>query len=499
MEYESDVEEERERVQALLENLRIEAEILVFWLASGSLETYEIIVNGKSPSPEAEQEVEECLESQEWWEEIQKIRGNRGEPSPNEEDHVDVESILGSSAWPDASFQQGPRHEKVERFLGLRRLLHKSRRRRTISEFSKLGVNLGMRAQRLPPQLTKLSGSEHNDSDSDSSSDDSDAVASDDAESLSAASEADAADFESDSDDPLFIPAKLIRRRSHGDAIRGPPPSKKSTGEREPSITKKKKKTAVSNISTPARSFKESDLSSAGRQSSHSSGATSFKEPSYDIKPLPATPSKAQHPPKLEERFSALRESPTIAPLSPTKTTHLGSASERPILSRHASSQKFSSRTLPKAQIATEEGAGPSIMFIDTPLSQSRRNRLPSAYRPQDHSSGTAPASSADKSDSPLSSPPSIPHRGSAYSTQSLPLSFNDLPCRAQHLVLNELMRQNSKDTAVMFTTLPSPVQGTHKEEAACVAYLSDLEVLGRGCPPTLMVHSNSMTVTMSL
>ncbi len=76
MEYESDVEEERGRVKSLLENLRIEAEVLVFWLASGDLNTYEIIVNGTSPGKEYEDTVSECLKGQEWWDEIQRIRGN---------------------------------------------------------------------------------------------------------------------------------------------------------------------------------------------------------------------------------------------------------------------------------------------------------------------------------------------------------------------------------------------------------------------------------------
>jgi potassium/chloride transporter 9 len=85
------------------------------------------------------------------------------------------------------------------------------------------------------------------------------------------------------------------------------------------------------------------------------------------------------------------------------------------------------------------------------------------------------------------------------YSTRALPISFNDLPCRAQHLILNQLMRSKSEHTAVMFTTLPSPVEGTSRSVEASAGYLGDLEVLCRGCPPVLMVHSNSMTVTMSL
>ena len=81
----------------------------------------------------------------------------------------------------------------------------------------------------------------------------------------------------------------------------------------------------------------------------------------------------------------------------------------------------------------------------------------------------------------------------------SLPLSFNDLPCRAQHLILNELISQQSEDTAVVFTTLPPPQEGTYRSETDSLAYVSDLEVLCGGLPPTLLVHSNTLTVTMNL
>jgi potassium/chloride transporter 9 len=103
-------------------------------------------------------------------------------------------------------------------------------------------------------------------------------------------------------------------------------------------------------------------------------------------------------------------------------------------------------------------------------------------------------------------SPPS-PGGHSGHSSQasgfpasaSVPLSFNDLPSRAQHLILNELMVRQSSETAVIFTTLPSPVEGTSLREEDSASYLSDLDVLWQGLPPCLLVHSNSMTVTMNL
>ena len=200
VEYETDVEEERGRVKALLENLRIEAEVLVFWLASGDLPTYEIIVNGKSHNKSYEDEVEECLKDQEWWDEIQKVRGMRGSTSATE----DLANITPKN-WPETSFIHG-RGDRVERFLGLRRLL-KKKRRPTMSGLTKLGVSLGMRTHRLSPSVvsqhaSQWSASEDSGSSSESESD-SDAVQSDSGN-QSAASEGDLDDFESESDIPEF-------------------------------------------------------------------------------------------------------------------------------------------------------------------------------------------------------------------------------------------------------------------------------------------------------
>jgi potassium/chloride transporter 9 len=88
---------------------------------------------------------------------------------------------------------------------------------------------------------------------------------------------------------------------------------------------------------------------------------------------------------------------------------------------------------------------------------------------------------------------------GSTYATQALPLSFNDLPNRAQHLILNELLRQNSRDTAVLYTTLPIPQEGTCQSEEASIQYLLDIEVLCNDLPPVLLLLSNNATVTVGL
>lgn len=503
VEYESDVEEERGRVQSLLENLRIEAEVVVLWLASGKLPTYEIIVNGADPGKEHVDKVEDCLQGQEWWDDIQKIRGKRG-PTSGTEDLAEIASIFtAGSAWPESSFQQGPRDERVERFLGLRRLLRKSKRKHTMSGITKLGVSLGMRTHQLSDNIVQhhaSTGSASEDSSSGSEDEsDSEAIADSD---QSAASEGDIDDFESSSDSPQSPTKTTIRRRrSHGDTLRGPPPSKRATGEKEVKVPERPSRRppipefaaisasdAPAALSAPDLTFKRSE-SPNRKPPSISNLSTSLKTTSDGTSSKPAS---------LKELDKPLKE-PDKSPINPESSTRPASVrSERPSISRHASQPKFSSKPVPMTKVADSDGPGPSIMFTDTPSPPAhlRGTRLPSAYRPN----MSLPDNISEVIE-PLdpSINPTTSRRGSSYSTQAVPLSFNDLPCRAQHLILNELMRSKSKNTAVMFTTLPSPVEGTCESVEASVGYLGDLEVLCRGCPPVLMVHSNSMTVTMSL
>ncbi|KAM3589422.1 hypothetical protein VKS41_000285 [Umbelopsis sp. WA50703] len=85
--------------------------------------------------------------------------------------------------------------------------------------------------------------------------------------------------------------------------------------------------------------------------------------------------------------------------------------------------------------------------------------------------------------------------------TEVKKLEFNDLPSRAQHLIINEVMRRVSppERTAVLFSALPAPTTGTHEHEQDSIAYIEDLEVLVQDLPPTMLIHANSLTVTMAL
>ncbi|BFZ58819.1 hypothetical protein PYCC9005_005884 [Savitreella phatthalungensis] len=83
--------------------------------------------------------------------------------------------------------------------------------------------------------------------------------------------------------------------------------------------------------------------------------------------------------------------------------------------------------------------------------------------------------------------------------TQAPSPTFDDLSCKAQHLIINSLIRAQSGETAVVFTTLPPPDRGTHRDEHASRRYLENLAALTDGLPPTILIHSKSLTVTTAL
>jgi solute carrier family 12 (potassium/chloride transporters), member 9 len=91
------------------------------------------------------------------------------------------------------------------------------------------------------------------------------------------------------------------------------------------------------------------------------------------------------------------------------------------------------------------------------------------------------------------------PHHPHQQGTDHLELDFNILPAKAQYLILNDLIRSHSDDTAVVFTTLPAPAPGTYLDEDKSVEYVSGLELLCEDIPPVLLIHSHSLVVTLAL
>ncbi|RAL08949.1 putative cation chloride cotransporter [Aspergillus homomorphus CBS 101889] len=413
VEYETDVEDERGRVEALLEKLRIEAEVLVFWLACGDLKAYRIIVNGEI-TPETEgyaDRVHEALKDEDWWQDTQRARSIHEAQNQAELGAI-AHSRERMSSWPvqsPESIQRPPPHLVG----GLRKLMQSSKRRRSISSFRGLGsVSLGMQTHRLLDALVDYDVS------SDSST--------------------------SDSSDEEFEPY-----RDDDDS--------EDEGEQQNDDAAQDSELAPGTIKAKQRASSSSDAI-APDQPVPSIIMTADTSP--DAAGTPQTP-----------------PSPSTIPV-------------RPKPSRSPSSNRFSSSPIPEARVNTEEdGAGPSIMFAasSSPPRSTSHHRVDSIYTRRS-SSGPSAILAAKAA------------AASGYPQQaSVPFSFNDLPSRAQHLILNELMARHSEHTAVVFTTLPSPSEGTAQSEAASASYLSDLEIFWQGLPPCLLVHSNSMTVTMNL
>ncbi|KAF3927127.1 hypothetical protein AA313_de0209573 [Arthrobotrys entomopaga] len=432
VEYESDVEEECGRVKALLENLRIKAEVVVCWLAKGNLSAYETIVNGKQGTNER---VESLIGNEEWWVELQRRRREAELYESQRGLNSQVADLLRSEQWPHSTFLQQGKNipgTKVDRFLAGVKKFVKRKKGRSVTCMHGLGESLGtmnMRTHSLQPHVLSESESESSESDSDSES-----VASTE----SAASLNDADNYkDDDGDDEIPWEGGWLERH------------------RKPDSPSRRASIGAGVRLTPA----EVSRFEAKRRSSYNRKSLNI-QPTKSRTELPTIPS-----PGLRPGSSDAQEAPTIdssAPSASSASLTAGTVTpSRPGLKSRRSTAAFTSKTIPHAQVVEHEDSGPSIMFAD-----------------QD--------------------PPS--KRASGYpGGQDVSLSFNDLPGLAQYLILNELMGKYSDDTAVVFTTLPGPLAGTYKSEEACVEYIAGLDVLCEGLPPVLLIHSNSMTVTMAL
>jgi solute carrier family 12 (potassium/chloride transporters), member 9 len=436
VEYESDVEEERVRVSSLLENLRIKAEVLVFWFASGKVKSYNYIVNGEDVDDETRANVNKVLEDEGWWQELLRLRGN---PVSGDVSAVDALSLVDDIAWP-GSFP-GRRESAIVRLEGLRRILTHPRKRSSYGNLSSLGVSLSMRTSRIDDDMLSRHASHPSDSEEPSS----------ESEGL-----VDETDDDEDQDESELSPTERLQD------------SFTATSRKSKSKSSSKKSSRASS----KKSSRKSKRSSGRGISTSPEALHRFDEDLLDA-------SDGGH----YERG----RSPALADFG-GESAGQGFEIARSSRDSRAVSSNFTSEPLPRTRIAAEEDAGPSIMFAEEPHPR----------RQQADESSPAPKPSIyqrtrDDSAAPQPSASGFP------STASLPLSFNDLPSRAQHLILNEIILQNSDDTAVVFTTLPAPFEGTYKSETDSLNYVSDLEVLAGGLPPTLLVHSNSMTVTTNL
>lgn len=515
VEYEEEVDAERARVKGLLEKLRIDAEVIVFWLASGSLATYETIVSGQAPDPAVDTLVNGCLQDEEWWAELQDLRDRPKYISASQELDSLANIVELTAGRPGVFNPHNEQERHGERRRSVARLTDFPKKP-TVSALARLGVNMGIHTANLLPNVFHSSSESESDtgseSDSESSGDDRNVDFNEDA---SAASEGDLEIFE-----PVRRPLlSTTRRKSHNDAqilepaarhkpieperfVKTPgPPTTRSYGTMTPLLGEP---AGGGHVASSEASFEQSltantSLSDIRRPATPRRGLsrnTSRERLNTDIfAPKPKRSALSRQSSHL--RFSQLYPSETVEDAEDETTPMLGTVEAdavkaRPGLSRANSQARFSSRLLPETRVTAEGDGGPSVSFAPEPETRPHTRAPSPGEGPADFSinipdlvaSYQAKAIDEDNDDS----------AGSSGETSGLPLSFNDLPARAQYLILNELLRQNSGDSAVIFTTLPIPTEGTCKSEEASLQYLSDVEVLCNELPPVLLVLSNNMT-----
>lgn len=447
---------------------------------------YEVIVNGQDEGDfeQAARDVDFSLEDERWWQDVKRLR-QPNSMSASQELAQATDLLEAVYSWPTASFQHGRRDAKPKRFAALQKMLRRAKNRASISDIRETGANVGMRTQKLAADLLL-----YDDGDSEVAASDGD-----DADDEAAVTESEAGVSGSNFDE-YDLDASEEDESDFSDL------------HRPQSISRTKTTPSGAGVSFYSRKL---DLRKAIWKGSPKDASPRNNRPtSESVSPLkPHLHATASDSIMTNNRHRHRKAQSTTSSTSQLSASQISSSSRAPpTILDPESLPKFSSKPVPRTAIATEEAPGPSIMFVDTPAAVRHQDPLATAALPPDSPEPTEThfTSSAQHSPAPSPSPATRPSTHTTASPasgfpaqQSIPLSFNDLPCRAQHLILNELMRSQSEDTAVVFTTLPSPMEGTCKSEAESVKYVSDLEVLTEGLGPVLLVSGGSMTVTMNL
>ena len=547
VEYESEVHEEHARVLALLEKLRIDAQVNVFCLSSGSLNTYEIIVNGIGNDIDWEIVVNDTLRNEEWWDDVQMYRG-RADNMTSTQELDQLEQIYDSTSGRPGLYN--PHEEIYERRRVSTTDVPELPRRPAIRMLSKMGVSMGIHTHHLQDDALDETSSEDDETE-DSPTD----LLEDEEMGYSSVLEQD------NNDDASIGPSDSVHQPllAGGDSH---DENGRVRGDFWEGFGRRSKSDTVGDAVSTSYGTMSSSATVKGVGGAQTSQTASASQQTNQRPQQGSTDSAPADMPSLVSRDSlgpadALsRARPASPSREDTVRPYRGGTTTpgRPTLSRQSSAVKFSSRPVPETKIVNSEAEGSTISFAP-PSSTDSETPKAGAYRPsysRQSSTGNYPPRAGSQAtageieskkitfaEQPDYEPYSAHHsrfhsrrssRGSTqyggesceqipemleryrlsshleeeaqepgYTPQGLELSFNELPSRAQHLIVNELMRQHSKDTAVLLSTLPIPTEGTCLDEAATIQYLSDVELLCNELPPTLLVLSNNMTVTVNL
>ncbi|CAA18413.2 vacuolar membrane cation-chloride cotransporter Vhc1 [Schizosaccharomyces pombe] len=148
VEFENEIEAERESMHQMLETFRIKADVVVLCLAAMNLDAYRYIVKNEHVRPSKSSELENLLKDDSWWQEEKKRRGNTVDSLgpirfPRRMSGYNFRSASFDKSAPPLSvplsFRLGPHMHSVKSFetessFGNRSLSPKQENRRTYSD-----------------------------------------------------------------------------------------------------------------------------------------------------------------------------------------------------------------------------------------------------------------------------------------------------------------------------------------------------------------------------
>lgn len=524
VEFEEDVEEERYRIKILLERLRINAEILVTCLSSGEIEAYETIVHG---GPDKSGRVERFLGKHEWWLELQDARkewSSKYSSSNKPTGYIPqdrVESLMQNfdsnaigSVSVGASMDSPARKVKKSNTFFSSTLppassfLQNRKRRHTISSLQQMGLSgLNFQTNKIRKSELQSATDFYRDSDSSDFESDSEAIATSASNSLSS-----------------FPTNNIPRRRQN---------SVSTPGFSLPNDSSFKTKHSIDSL----KKFSENrNQSEAMFNKKVLSGSTSVSpEKSILQKSLKMTPSTS----KLDSTKLNSHTPKAISTVSSSTSLKLGSEAAVPLSASSAKKRKpnFSGLAIPNTTVDEADDGRPTIMFekkrgskVTSYGSVSNLNKLgngsnsiagarvnertPLISMDNDPNTSYLQHGRASNASSVINQELETPQKVVSWNideavdddedeedpeNQGAYLSFNHLPANAQHVILNDMMRTISKNSAVIFSTLPAPALGTHLSEEESWQYVESLDVWCQDLPPVILYHSQTMTVTTAL
>ena len=154
-----------------MEKLRIDAEVKVFWLAAGELQSYELIINGACSDIDWEIIVNEALRDEDWWEELQTLRG-KDDAMASSQDMNQLAHIIDSTSGRPGVYNPHEDYSELRRPSAPE--VSEIPKKPATALLAKMGVSMGIHTQHLGDDVFQESSSEAS-SDVESSEDESEA------------------------------------------------------------------------------------------------------------------------------------------------------------------------------------------------------------------------------------------------------------------------------------------------------------------------------------